>query len=192
MGRATKKQAVQRLTRDDWAQAALAALADGGVSAVSVEPIARALGVTKGSFYWHFRNREDLLEATLQRWEQRGTQALFDEVGGVTDPRERLHRMMVAAFDPRNHGRLLIFLAAARDEPLVEPFLRRVTQRRLDFIAQCYIECGMNETDAERHALLSYSAYVGMSQVMASMPERVPSGEALQAYVEHVANVLIP
>ena len=45
------------LTAEDWARAALEAIAEDGVTAVAVEPLARSLGVTKGSFYWHFANR---------------------------------------------------------------------------------------------------------------------------------------
>ena len=52
-----------RLSADDWAQAALDLIAEQGVSAVAVEPLARRLGVTKGSFYWHFPSRDALLQA---------------------------------------------------------------------------------------------------------------------------------
>src|SRR5690606_7033358 len=58
-----------RLSAADWAQAALDVIAEQGVSAVAVEPLARRLGVTKGSFYWHFPSRDALLQAALERWE---------------------------------------------------------------------------------------------------------------------------
>jgi len=57
------------LTREDWLKAARIALLHGGVEAVRVEKLARTLGVTKGSFYWHFSNREEILEALLLEWE---------------------------------------------------------------------------------------------------------------------------
>src|SRR4051794_41809345 len=60
---------MERLAREDWLRAARLALLRGGVEAVRPEKIARDLQVTKGSFYWHFRNREDLLEALLHEWE---------------------------------------------------------------------------------------------------------------------------
>src|SRR5260370_13753711 len=62
-----------RLTRDDWITAALRAIADGGLAAVGVEPLAARLGATKGSFYWHFENRDALLEAAIGRWEKETT-----------------------------------------------------------------------------------------------------------------------
>lgn len=57
------------LGRDDWMRAARLALLRGGVDAVRVELLARELGVTKGSFYWHFRGREELLDALITEWE---------------------------------------------------------------------------------------------------------------------------
>src|SRR4051794_41764716 len=62
----------RQLTAEDWTQAALDALARGGVAAVAVEPIAKSLGATKGSFYWHFADRNALLESALDLWERRG------------------------------------------------------------------------------------------------------------------------
>ena len=58
-----------RLSAEDWALAALDVIAESGLAAVAVEPLARRLGVTKGSFYWHFPSREALLVAALERWE---------------------------------------------------------------------------------------------------------------------------
>src|SRR4051794_41644168 len=64
----------ESLTGSDWTEAALEALARGGLTAVAVEPIAKSLGATKGSFYWHFADRNALLESALELWERRGTQ----------------------------------------------------------------------------------------------------------------------
>src|SRR5689334_11922394 len=58
------------LTAEDWADAALDALATGGLEAVAVEALARRLKVTKGSFYWHFGNRDELIKAALEAWER--------------------------------------------------------------------------------------------------------------------------
>lgn len=58
------------LTAEDWVRAAKRTIEERGVGAVAVEPLAKKLGVTKGSFYWHFENRDALLKATLERWEE--------------------------------------------------------------------------------------------------------------------------
>src|SRR5262249_6676712 len=76
----------RRLTRDDWITAALAAIADGGLAAVGVEPLAARLGATKGSFYWHFENRDALLEAAIRRWEKQTTTDVAAEITAARDP----------------------------------------------------------------------------------------------------------
>ena len=73
----------QRLSADDWAQAALDMIAEQGVGSVAVEPLARRLGVTKGSFYWHFPSRDALLQAALERWELVEQQDVFGSLEEV-------------------------------------------------------------------------------------------------------------
>jgi AcrR family transcriptional regulator len=70
----------QRLSASDWTAAALDALAAGGLAAVAVEPLATRLGTTKGSFYWHFTNRDALLRAVLERWERTDTEDVITYV----------------------------------------------------------------------------------------------------------------
>ncbi|MGH7679407.1 MAG: serine hydrolase, partial [Gemmatimonadaceae bacterium] len=78
----------KRLAREDWMRAARLALLRRGADGVRVEPLARELGVTKGSFYWHFRDREDLLEALVAEWEDET--AFLTEALRHADPRSRL------------------------------------------------------------------------------------------------------
>jgi AcrR family transcriptional regulator len=85
-----------RLSREDWIEAALQALADGGPREVAVERLAARLGATKGSFYWHFAHREELISEALATWEREATDALIEELREVADPVERLQAGMVA------------------------------------------------------------------------------------------------
>ena len=57
-----------RLSEADWARAGLEALADSGIEGIRVDPLAKRLGVTKGSFYWHFKGRDELLDAMVRFW----------------------------------------------------------------------------------------------------------------------------
>src|SRR5690606_6204362 len=93
-----------RLSAEDWAQAALDLIAEQGVAAVAVEPLARRLGVTKGSFYWHFPSREALLQAALERWEHVEQEAVFGALERVPDPRERLRALFqMVAHEYQSH-----------------------------------------------------------------------------------------
>lgn len=77
-----------RLTKADWLRAARLALLEGGVASVRVEVLAKRLHVTKGSFYWHFKDRGELLEALLREWEEE--KSFLVELAGKGPLRERL------------------------------------------------------------------------------------------------------
>jgi len=180
------------MTPDRWAAEALKALARGGLSAVAVEPLARALGVTKGSFYWHFKGRDALLAAALDRIEQNNAAAIQDFEQRFPDPRERLRALFVAAFEPSALGGLLLNLAAERDHPVIGPVIDRVTQARLDYLERIFVDIGFEPAQARNRALLSYSAYVGHYQLAATAPERVPAGAKLAVYVTDLVDALVP
>jgi AcrR family transcriptional regulator len=71
-------ESVVPLSRGDWVAVALGILADEGIEAVRITRLAVDLGVTRGSFYWHFKDRDDLLAALIAAWEARNTKALID------------------------------------------------------------------------------------------------------------------
>src|SRR3954454_3334283 len=88
----------ESLTAADWSEAALRALAHGGLTAVAVEPLAKALGTTKGSFYWHFADRNALLEAALALWERRDTEGVIAALEETNDVATRLRNLLRLAF----------------------------------------------------------------------------------------------
>ena len=180
----------RRMSREQWVRAALKALASGGLAALSVEPLARRLGVTKGSFYWHFRSRDALLEATLAQWEANNAEAIARYERDIDDPRERLAALFVAAFEPDALGDLLPHLMAAREHELVSPALQRVTDSRLRYLTRAYGECGLPPEEARRRALLSYSAYLGVFQLMSTSPDA--AAEDMPAYIRHMVDTLVP
>ncbi|MEO6137249.1 MAG: TetR/AcrR family transcriptional regulator [Luteimonas sp.] len=183
---------VGRLSADDWAQAALEVIAEQGVAAVAVEPLARRLGVTKGSFYWHFPSRDALLQAALERWEQVEEETVFGSVEAVPDPRERLRALfLVVAHEARSH---IIYseLLKALDHPIVKPVIERVSERRLDYLTASLRQAGMSRTDAQQRARLAYAAYVGFLQLNLQLHQPRLQHDEFEAYVEHVMATLIP
>ena len=164
----------QRLAKDDWTAAALAALAEGGLAAVAIEPLAVKLGATKGSAYWHFPNREALVRAALDRWEAEQTDAVIARVEVAGDPREQLRLLFAAAFADPESSRVQLALHAAATDPVVAPVLARVTQRRIDYLAVLYAKVGFPAEDARRRATLAYTTYLGTIQLRRSVPDAVP------------------
>jgi AcrR family transcriptional regulator len=184
----------RRLDRKDWAEAALSALSRGGLAAVAVEPIAQRLAATKGSFYHHFDNRDDLIGAALELWEQQHTVQVNAEVDAATDdPRERLRLVTRRAIRMAETDPVGLTLLASADNPLVAPVLERVTVVRLDYLARLYRLLGHQPATARRHALLAYSAYLGHVQLAHSTPGVLPRSQAARhAYLDLVLAALDP
>jgi len=181
-----------RLTAADWEGAALDLIAEQGVAAVAVEPLARRLGVTKGSFYWHFANRDALLEATLRRWEHADAEDLMAQVDRIVDPRERLVELFRRTSREMRSHVIYSALLKALDHPAVQPVMQRVSQRRIQYLAVAFRSLGMSRREAMDRGRLAYSAYVGFLQLMLQLRlQRMESAE-FEGYVEHVARTLIP
>jgi AcrR family transcriptional regulator len=191
MLQAAEKAERSRLSAADWEAGALDLIAEQGVPALAVEPLARRLNVTKGSFYWHFATREALLKAALQNWEAHVDEAL-EQIAAIDDPRERLRELFRrTGREARAHG-IYSALLRALDHPVVQPVMERVSQRRLDFLGYAYRQVGMTPTAALYRARLTYAAYVGFLQLVLQLGVPRIDGADLEAYVEHVMATLIP
>jgi len=204
MGHARSAGRSGRFTADDWVDAAYSAMAEGGVGAVAVEPLARRLGVTRGSFYWHFEDRRSLLEAVLERWEEESTEATISATERIPDPGERLARLAEESFgevpagDASLGGTVLrwrafdLAVSDAAEDPVVRPFLRRVTERRIGYLEGCYRALGLPLEEARHMALLAYTAHAGTVRLLRDLPERIPRGDAYLSYRRHLVETLVP
>ncbi|GAB2986198.1 TetR/AcrR family transcriptional regulator [Saccharothrix stipae] len=168
-----------RRTRDDWTGVALRALAEGGVAAVAVEPLAARLGATKGSAYWHFPNREALLKATLERWEREHTEAVIEIVESVPEPLAKLRLLFATVLENVEDSAVELAMLAAKDDPAVEPVLRRVTDRRIGYLEELFAELGFDGDVAHQRAVLAYSVYLGQAQLLSSTPHVVKARRQL-------------
>ncbi|WP_293625721.1 TetR/AcrR family transcriptional regulator [Salinisphaera sp.] len=185
----TKSQKVM-LTANDWAEAALDAIGRRGVEGVGVEPIARELGVTKGSFYWHFPNREALLVAALQRWEARETDEVLDRVQQETDPRARVKRLITEVNTSKKASRIYSALSSATKPAFVRDYVERVSKRRLDFIIDSYAALGLSAENARRWALMTFSVFLGSLQIRRDLPDEWPNADE-PAFAEYVRFLMV-
>jgi AcrR family transcriptional regulator len=160
------------VTRADWADAALRALRSGGPSAVRVEALARTLSVSKGSFYWHFTDRRELLETAIAAWESESTEAIIAESERGEDAADKLRRLLtrvVSTFGPSvPPGELMLYLEAEREG--VRASVERVVARRLDYVAALLTELGHDEAEAQRRAALAITLTVGIYQLNIGAP----------------------
>lgn len=180
------------LSAADWERAALELIADKGVQALAVEPLARRMGITKGSFYWHFSSRESLLEQALQRWEEHDSRNLNRSLGEIDHPRDRLISFFRRVGREKLTHEVYSELCAAAGHPQVEPVLERVANRRMEHLATAFRELGLSDTVARHQARLTYSVYLGFLQLQRQHQTPNLSSEEFDAYLEHVIETLIP
>lgn len=182
-----------QLSAEDWARAALAAFGDGGLSAVAVQPLAAQLGVTKGSFYWHFANRDALITAALELWEKVTTDGTIAAIEAEPDPAERLKALFARVSFSAQHYKVEVGVRSASDNPVVAAVLRRVERRRLDYTIDLFEQIGFSEAESVRRGILAYTAYVGHSEVASRLPGFLPleRGGGLPKYVETVLELLL-
>ena len=167
-------------------------IAEKGIRSVAVESLARRMGVTKGSFYWHFPNRDALLEQSLSRWEQHDEANLQASLGAIEDPRERLRSFFRRTGREKLTHDVYSSLCTAADHPKVEPLLERVAKRRMKHIEAAFSEIGFNSAEASHRARLTYSTYLGFLQLQRQHQAPNLSSEEFEAYMTHVIATLIP
>jgi AcrR family transcriptional regulator len=178
------------LTAADWAEAALQLIAEKGLRALTVSALATRLGVTKGSFYWHFEGRPALLAAALEHWEQRATTETMKGLDAVTDHRRRLELMLDAASQLPRSRSLYAALAEAAEDPVVRRVLNRVASARIAYLEGCYTQLGLAPALARSHAVFAYAAYRGLLQLAHEAPAALPTDWS--TYPEVIRQALLP
>jgi AcrR family transcriptional regulator len=156
-----------------WIEAGLKALAAGGPDAVRIDPLAKALGATRGSFYWHFADREALLTTLLEHWERAVTDDVLERVerrGG--DVRARIRRAGALTFSEQWLPVDLAVRAWARRDPAVAERLRRVDNRRMDYLRVLFAPLSTDPGEVEARAMLAFSLLIGSSFMAADHPGR--------------------
>lgn len=190
--RATEKSAQKprrSLGRVDWIEAALAAIAQGGLGTVSVERLAKDLGATKGSFYWHFEDRSDLIRSALAEWESRDTDAVIERASSIDDPRECLQSLFRLVFDESARVQIDTSLLADADNPDVAAALERVATKRLRYIDELFQAMG-SKAGSDR-AMLAYTAFIGLAHLRRTADKLTPHGRRSSSYITNITTWLV-
>ena len=167
-------------------------IAELGMQALAIEPLARRMGITKGSFYWHFSSREALLEQALIRWEEHDSRNLNASLGEIDHPRDRLISFFRRIGKEKLTHEVYSELCSAAGHPQVEPVLERVAERRMAHLSAAFEEMGMPADKARHQARLTYSVYLGFLQLQKQQQTPSLSSEEFDKYIDHVVDTLIP
>jgi AcrR family transcriptional regulator len=151
-----------RTPRGRWIEEALGMLAAGGPDAVRIEPLAEALGVSRGGFYWHFADRAALLEALLATWERESLDEVIERVERAdADPRARVRLAGALTFSERLLPVDLAIRDWSRRDPAVAERLRRVDNQRMAHLRRWFGEICAGEEEVEARAMLAFSLLIG-------------------------------
>jgi len=155
-----------RLCRQDWIDGAIKKLSEDSVAALRVDELADFLNVTKGSFYWHFESREDLLNAVLSWWQALMTTEIKNMLGRLKDTGwQRIRNLLRIAISDRPDvpgGPFELTLRDwARRDASVAKIVREVDESRIRFVAELYCEAGLTATHAQEYALAQMAYVIG-------------------------------
>lgn len=173
-----------RLVADDWVNAGLEVLVDRGVAAVKVLPIAKQLGVTRGSFYWHFKSREALLDRLLDTWEGKNTSAILQAAatpGTLIDKYIAVSRLWLgwSDFDPRLDVAVREW---SRHDPAVLEKLRAADEQRIDAFVEMIEPEGHDPAMTRCRASTLYRMQMGWPEGVDAPTDG--NGETPAAYFE--------
>jgi len=143
------------LSKQDWLQAALEVLNQRGISAVKVLPLSKKLGVTRGSFYWHFEDRDELLREMLQYWEIELTDSVIKHARNLgAPPRERLADVLTNVILNRRSLYDTAIAAWGMFDEHAATCYARVLRKRLRFLSSMLSEAGVDKEQADFRARL--------------------------------------
>ncbi|MFA7292018.1 MAG: TetR/AcrR family transcriptional regulator [Rhodocyclaceae bacterium] len=156
-----------QLDRNDWIEAAIEVLADQGVAGLRVEVLAKNFGVTKGSFYWHFKDRQDLLNAVLQEWKEGRLRDIEKQSTAVPGKEmEQIHHVIDVYSAVRNRKGISIELAVrdwARHDPAISAVVEEVDSYRLECTRKLFVSLGLSDDEARARSILVFAYVFGHS-----------------------------
>lgn len=159
-----------QLDRQVWVGAAIDTLADHGVDGLRVETLAKRCKVTKGSFYWHFKDRRDLLAAVLETWKTGRIADILKQTRAEPGKElARIYHVIDVYSAARNSKGMRIELAIrdwARRDPLAASVVKEVDAKRLDCAARLFVAGGLAEGEAVSRSMLLYAYVFGQSLMM--------------------------
>ena len=138
----------ENLTREDWIAAAWEMLGESGVEGVRVEPLAKKLGVTKGSFYWHFKGRQDLLDSLLDRWFAIWDERTLSDVQAAASPADKIWGLFRSVIGRASRGQTVSLRIWSHRNPEIA---RRIDERdteRLAFLMEHLQSIGYSAAEA--------------------------------------------
>ncbi len=161
----------KRLSRESWIRGALELLITNGVEGVKIVPLAERLGVTSGSFYWHFKNRRELHDALLDYWEQEMTDAAIVAAKHFDGPpEERIWGLMDQVMSAGYARYDLAIWHWAQSDVAAQTVFQRALEKRFKFAKWMFKEAGFDAIQAEARGRMMVVYMMGESTLIPDAP----------------------
>jgi len=148
-----------RYSRDEFLARSLDVLSEEGEAKLRIDRLVGQLGVTKGSFYWHFENRAEFVRSLADYWAHSSTKAVIDDIGAKAgSPEDRLFCLMKMISRQDLAGHDLAMRTWASHEPEVAPVVRKVDRMRLTFVRGLFKEMGFEGDELEARTRIFVTA----------------------------------
>lgn len=170
----------------DWLNFALDVLVKKGPEHLKIIPLCELKGVTKGSFYHHFKNRDVFIDHLMEHWYQTATQGFIDQVDPNLPALQRL-QALDRIIDSNSMEAERHIRAWALKEPSIGQHLEKIDQQRRDYLAACYQELGLPQQQAQDVALIAYANFLGMTQIYPA-----PAPDDIERVTNIAMKALIP
>ncbi|HEY7054309.1 MAG TPA: TetR/AcrR family transcriptional regulator [Mycobacterium sp.] len=173
----SRSSAPSRLSVDDWIQAGFTLLAEDGIKDLKVDRLCERLGVTKGSFYWHFTDMPGYRSVLVQSWADL-SDADRGQLEQLADlpPRERLSRMMSSLVSPRHWMLERAMREWARTDDAVAASVRAADRRLVRAVRQAFADCGFDADEADLRANATFAAGIGFLHLAGPRPRSMDTG----------------
>lgn len=160
------KKSAKQLTTHDWLDHALQVLAQQGLAAVAVEPLAKSLGVTKGSFYWHFSNRQQLISELLKFWQEIEQDYLQRLLQDLQHPEALFKQALTLLLEDDTNKGVFLAISNQQDNEEARRYYVAAVERRHHLFKKILKAAGFSSKKAELQASQLYVAYLGMIKSM--------------------------
>lgn len=152
--------------RVPWLQAGLFLLEEEGPGSITIDELARRVGLTKGSFYHHFRDRNGYVTALLEYWEQEMTHRQIEQADLQATTRAKQRQLTQLTLAMYGSPLELNLRAWAMTSPLVKSYVERVDQTRIEYLKRIALEITRDEVRSRQLAEIAYAVFVGGQQIL--------------------------
>lgn len=176
------------LNERDWVEAATEILVQENVRGIKIEKLCAKLGVTKGSFYWHFKKRNDILVAMLREWRRRATLNVIQNAARSGIRGFDMLRRLIEMPRRTNADQAVAVEMSIRDwarrVEMPKEALLEVDTMRFEHMSEMYMQAGFDEAEAKKRSYLTYCVLMGDAQVHRTLPGAISREDYIETAIK--------